>query len=180
MCNNIVSPFEGNISLEYVSPENIGDYKSLKINLNEFNVDVKLLRPGAKNPFVRRDGDAGYDLTVCNFEWAPRVDDKKADILCVYSGIAIAPPPGLYFLLFPRSSVHKTGLILCNSVGVIDSSYRGEIMAKFYAPKGSTPFDYGDRFAQLIPQQEFSILSKIVDDLPTSNRGDKGFGSTGK
>jgi dUTP pyrophosphatase len=88
-------------------------------------------------------------------------------------------------LVFPRSSIRKYDLALTNSVGVIDSGYRGEIQATFKKTnwlKGneSEKYQIGDRIAQIMiiphPQIEFDE----VDELSDTQRGDGGFGSTGK
>jgi dUTP pyrophosphatase len=91
--------------------------------------------------------------------------------------------------MFPRSSVSKTGFVLCNSVGVIDSGYRGTVRCRF-APTGieiknffRRPYKKGDRIAQLIPV-ELPFSSNNVEIIKgngfkTTERGSCGFGSTG-
>ena len=97
------------------------------------------------------------------------------------TGIAVEIPPGYVGLVFPRSSVCKTGLSLANSVGVIDSDYRGSISLVFY--KGAElieAYSYGDRIGQLvivpIPEVEFVE----AEELSETERGAGGYGSTGK
>ena len=94
-------------------------------------------------------------------------------------GLAVEIPEGHVGLLFPRSSVYKSGLTLTNSVGVIDSGYRGEIMMKFQVSSISNMYKVGDRVGQLLivpyPQVEF----EEVDELSSTERGKGGYGSTG-
>lgn len=85
--------------------------------------------------------------------------------------------------LRPRSSVHKTEMVLANSCGVLDRNYRGEVKAFFYkVGKHVKPYEVGDRILQLIitnaDPEEVEFVE--VDDLEETNRGIGGFGSTGK
>ncbi|MFA5484932.1 MAG: dUTP diphosphatase [Candidatus Pacearchaeota archaeon] len=139
-------------------------------------VKFKKLSENAVIPKYSKDGDACVDLTAveCNVE--------NGEIMVYKTGLAMEIPHGYVGLIFPRSSISKTKLRLCNSVGVIDSGYRGEIMFKFNLDKDS-PFpmyNIGDRVGQLmiipIPFIEF----EEVDELSESERGVGGFGSTGK
>ena len=133
-------------------------------------VKVKKLRHGAVIPTYAKLGDAGMDLTA--------VDSLEDNCYITYrTGLAIEIPDGYVGLLFPRSSVYKKGQLLANSVGVIDSGYRGEIMLKF--TKSINRYESGDRVGQIIilpfPQIEF----EEVKELSETNRGSGGFGSTG-
>ena len=103
-------------------------------------VRIKKLVPEAVVPGYASPGDAGLDLTATSAEF-----DAAARKLKIGFGLAAEIPPGHVGLLFPRSSVHKTGLTLSNGVGVIDSGYRGEIRAVFYVPEGAKPYAVGDR-----------------------------------
>jgi dUTP pyrophosphatase len=95
-----------------------------------------------------------------------------------HTGLAIEIPKGYVGLLFPRSSIYKTSQALTNSVGVIDSGYRGEIMMKF--TRGINHYCIGDRIGQIMilpyPQIEFEEVEKLSE----TNRGSGGFGSTGE
>lgn len=143
-------------------------------------IPIKKLHPNAVVPKYAKPGDAGMDLTATSVE----INQNKA---IVGFGIATEIPAGYVGLIFPRSSVHKTDFRLTNSVGVIDSGYRGEIRAVFdivgtRLDGESDAWDYkvGDRCAQIIimpyPRVEFAT----VDKLSTTERGDGGYGSTGK
>jgi dUTP pyrophosphatase len=98
------------------------------------------------------------------------------------TGIAVEVPEGYVGLLVVRSSVGKAGVSLANSVGVIDSDYRGEIkLCLIYtAGNGGHYILQGDKVAQLvvIPAPIFDLIE--VDALSSTGRGDGGFGSTGK
>ena len=140
-------------------------------------VRFKRLDPMATVPKRSTDGAAGYDLTATTV----KMEVGKQIIYTVGTGIAMEIPSGYVGLVFPRSSVYRTGLSLCNCVGVIDSDYRGEITAKFYLMGNDSSLVYlkGERCLQLIimpiPQIDFEVsleLSKTV-------RGNGGYGSTG-
>lgn len=137
-------------------------------------VRIKRLNSNAVIPKYAKAGDAAIDLTVTS------VVDEPFQVTYGF-GWALEIPEGYVGLVFPRSSVKNTELVLSNSVGVIDSGYRGEIMAVFKKLAGSVSKKYyvGDRAAQLIilpyPQIEF----QITDELSETERGAGGFGSTG-
>ncbi len=98
-------------------------------------------------------------------------------------GFASEFPIGYKAVLRPRSSIHKTGLILSNSEGVIDADYRGEWKAVFYVCRciQERYYDVGDRVVQmeLVPIGE-DLSFKEVDNLTETDRGTGGFGSSGK
>ncbi len=86
-----------------------------------------------------------------------------------------------HFWLLPRSSIYKTGLIMANSVGTIDSSYRGELKAPVWSMTGNSNISYGDRLFQIVaPDMGWIRNIRIVESMPSSERGIGGFGSTGK
>ena len=141
-------------------------------------VKIKRLHEDAVIPKYAKPGDAGMDLTAISLE-------REGELVCYNTGIALEIPDGYVGLIYPRSSVYKTGLRLCNSVGVIDSGYRGEIKFKFELTSASlisgrgAPYKVGDRIGQLIiipfPQIQFEEASK----LSSTERGKGGYGSTG-
>lgn len=146
-------------------------------------VRIKKLNEGAIVPSYSKQGDAGMDLTAIN------ISKDNVGNITYHTGLAIEIPEGYVGLLFPRSSICKKQQFLTNGVGVIDSSYRGEIMAKFKPVMGtydtilelfeSNEYQAGDKIVQLIilpyPQIEF----EEVEELSSSERGHSGFGSTG-
>lgn len=137
-------------------------------------VKVKKLFPDSKIPTSENAGNAGYDLYV------HRVEDY-GNYLKVYSGISIEPKVGVYMMLVPRSSAHKLGLTLYNNLGIIDNSYRGEIIAVFLKTENFKDLpEIGSRLTQLIPQKQIWLDIEEVDNLSDTQRGVGGFGSTGK
>lgn len=139
------------------------------------DIKIKKLTPTAKMPVYSTDGSAGMDLFVDSIE---RLEGGKikADF-----GISLEIPDGFCALILPRSSIHKIGLVLSNSVGLIDSDYRGGISAIFYdVSYCDGPFDVGDRVAQLviIPYPKINFVE--VEELGETQRGIGGYGSTGK
>ena len=86
-----------------------------------------------------------------------------------------------HFLLMPRSSIYKSGLLMANSTGVIDKSYRGELKAPVWSMTGHSSVQVGDRlFLIVAPDMGWIRHVRLVDSLPDTERGAGGFGSTGK
>lgn len=141
-------------------------------------VKIKKTHKNAVIPSYAKDGDAGLDLTAVDFH-----TDEQGNY--VYdTGIALEIPKGYVGLVFPRSSIADKELLLTNSVGVIDSGYRGSIKAKF-KPTNNTKtniniYKVGDRIAQLIILPYPHINFEEVEKLSETERGDKGYGSTNK
>ena len=133
---------------------------------------IKKLHPDAVIPKYAHFGDAAVDL-VATQRWA----DPSGNI-CYGTGLAMEIPHHHVGLLFPRSSVSKTNLRLCNAVGVIDPGYRGEVILKF-DKNGDKEYKVGDRVGQLMLVPIPSIQFVEVRNLPGSDRGEGGFGSTG-
>lgn len=135
-------------------------------------IKIKLLSDKAQLPTKAHATDAGYDLyaSSCHYE---------DGMLHYGTGVAVEIPQGYVGLVFPRSSIANTHLTLSNSVGVIDSGYRGEIKAKF-RKGGTRGYNVGDRIAQLIiiPYPEVEFVE--VDVLADSDRGESGYGSSGR
>ena len=157
-------------------------------------VTFKKLNDKAVMPKKAHPSDAGFDLVATS-----RHIDEMGNI--VYgTGLAFEIPEGHVGLIFPRSSISKTNIVLTNSVGVCDCHYRGEVMAKFkpvptankYSFKDGSverviemdenPIDYevGERIAQLIILPIPEIELEEVDELSETDRGTGGYGSTGK
>ena len=136
-------------------------------------VKIKKLSPEAVIPTYAKDGDAGMDLVITDIK-----GENKYDITYGF-GISMEIPEGFMGLVFPRSSIRKTDLILSNSVGVIDAGYRGEIQATFKKTGGAV-YKIGDRGAQLIIIPHPIVEWNEVNELNNTERGEGGFGSTGK
>ena len=135
-------------------------------------VRIKKLNENAVIPSYAKDGDAGMDLV------ATRIINERLDSITYGTDIALEIPEGFVGLVFPRSSIRKTDLILSNSVGVIDSGYRGEIQATFKR-SGVYAYAVGDRIAQIMIIPHPDIEFEEADELSDTERGDGGFGSTG-
>jgi dUTP pyrophosphatase len=156
-------------------------------------VRVKLLSPSAVMPTKAHATDAGFDLTAISREY-----DEHGNVV-YHFGLAFEIPDGYVGLIFPRSSVCRKDLLLSNAVGVIDSGYRGEVTAKFklaMRAKGdlctvpdtaivdhwgtSNVYGKGERIAQLIiiPLPRITLVESA--DLSDSERGEGGYGSTGR
>jgi len=143
----------------------------MKIKLLENDLNAYDIKP-------TREGDAGIDLRCCNKD----VEIYPGETKFLNSGIAVAIPEGWVGQLYPRSGLGvKKGLTLANTVGIIDANYRGEILIAAKNTGGAViEIDYLDRIAQLVvlPHLNYSH-SEIVDELDSTERGDKGFGSSG-
>lgn len=139
-------------------------------------IKIKKLHPNAKIPIYAKDGDAGLDLT------AVTKIKESADQVTYGTGISLEIPKGFVGLVFPRSSIRNTQLSLSNAVGVVDSGYRGELQATFNKLQGrySKSYELGERIIQLIIVPYPPIEFIEVDELSTTDRGNQGFGSTGK
>jgi dUTP pyrophosphatase len=124
-------------------------------------------------------GAAGMDLRACID--APLVLAPGAAEL-IATGISIyVEDPNLAALLLPRSGLgHKSGIVLGNLVGLIDSDYQGPLMVSCWN-RGSSPFtvNAGDRIAQMVIVPVVHVDFEVVEDFTASHRGTGGFGSSG-
>ena len=141
-------------------------------------VNIKKLHPNAVIPTYAKEGDAGMDLV------ATSVISETHTQITYGLGIALGIPNGFVGLVFPRSSIRKTRLQLSNSVGVIDSGYRGELQATFNKitttlENQKNDYKVGDRVAQIMIIPHPSIDFQEVEYLSNTQRGEGGFGSTG-
>ena len=143
------------------------------------NVSVKKLRPGAKLPTYGSAEAAGADLYACLTEAVTIEPGKTAFIP---TGIAMELPKGYAGLVYARSGLAcKKGLAPANKVGVIDSDYRGEFMVALHNHgEESRTIEDGERIAQLVVTPVLSPCFIEADSLSDSQRGEGGFGSTGK
>lgn len=154
-------------------------------------VKIKKLDPSAVIPTYAKPGDAGLDLTAISQVY---FDDIDGLMYTEYgTGLSVEIPEGYLGLIFPRSSISKTDLTLANSVGVIDSGYRGEIKLRFkrsaeiaqYAEdhlehpiRAEVIYDIGDKIGQLIILPYPYVTFEEGIDLTSTERGKGGFGST--
>lgn len=140
-------------------------------------VKIKKLHPDSVIPQYAKPGDAGMDLTAVNI--TVNKSEDFMDTITVDSGLAVEIPEGYVGLIFPRSSIYKNNTVLSNSVGVIDSGYRGSINAVFLADEDTFGYKIGDRFAQLMILPYPQVIFKEVEELSITERGTGGYGSTG-
>jgi dUTP pyrophosphatase len=155
--------------------------KQTGMTVDFFKIPLKFkkLVPEAVIPSYAKEGDAGLDLT------ATSIVEENYHLKTYKTGLAVEIPQGYVGLIFPRSSISKYHLSLANSVAVIDSGYRGELILKFNVNvrKANDPFNeykVGDRVGQLlvIPYPTMKIIE--MDELSETQRGEGGFGSSGK
>lgn len=140
-------------------------------------VRIKKLNENAVIPSYAKSGDAGMDLVATSII-------SETDTQITYGiGLALEIPSGFVGLIFPRSSVRKTRLMLSNCVGVVDSGYRGELQATFNKVNQNSiaenDYKVGDRIAQIMIIPHPDIQFEEADELSDTERGEGGFGSTG-
>ena len=170
--------------------------------MENVRVSVKLLSENAVVPTRAHDTDTGYDLTFTG------VDKIVGDVIFFKTDISLSPPPGYYFEVVPRSSISKLPLDMANSVGVIDESYRGEILVpvrvthqRMGTNVKSTPFPGGivtifdlkpdtilgvaniilnkkPCLFQAILRRRLDCEFEVAESLDDSDRSSGGFGST--
>lgn len=138
---------------------------------------IKKTHPNAVIPKYFHKEDACFDLTAID---EIVVDKGEYGYIEYNFGLAFEIPIGYVGLIFPRSSISKTGAILSNSVGVIDSNFRGTVTARFKQVNNTVKYQVGDRVAQMmiIPIPKIELVE--VEELSESERGSMGYGSTGK
>lgn len=141
--------------------------------------NILKIKTNEKTPAYATEHSAGIDL-YCKTD--KEIIIKAKETVKIHTGLFVEIPEGYFGAVYPRSSTGvKKHLMLANTVGIIDSDYRGELMIFFYnyGEKDQT-IENGDRLAQLVIQPYLKCEIKKVDELADSKRGDGGFGSTGK
>ena len=135
-------------------------------------IKIKKLNENAVIPKYVNFGDAGMDLVATS--------KKVTDGYIEYgTGLAFEVPVGFVILMFPRSSLPKKDLLLGNSVGVLDHGYRGELLVRFKV-LGENHYEIGDKIVQIMLLPFPKMEMNVVDKLDETERGENGFGSTGK
>jgi dUTP pyrophosphatase len=137
---------------------------------------IHRLRPDAVVPARAYSGDAGLDLSSCE-----RVELAPGERALVPTGLAVAIPEGYAGFVQPRSGLAaKHGISIVNTPGLVDSGYRGELLVNLVNtdPRDAFVVEPGMRIAQLVilPIPELELVE--VDELPESERGVRGFGSS--
>jgi dUTP pyrophosphatase len=134
-------------------------------------IKIKKLSDEAVVPKYAKEGDAGLDLVA--------ISKRETEKFIEYgTGLAFEIPLGYAGFIFPRSSVSKKDLVLANSVGVVDSGYRGEFLVRF-KKLGEEEYEVGERVAQVVIMKLPEVEIEEVLELSNSERGEGGFGSTG-
>jgi dUTP pyrophosphatase len=134
------------------------------------------LSAAARPPVQAHEGDAGFDLHA-----AEAVTIGPGERASVGTGIAVAIPDGQAGLVIPRSGLAaRHGISVVNAPGLIDSGYRGEIQVVLLNTDRKTTFsaEAGERIAQLVILPLPEVALKEVEELPPSERGVRGFGSS--
>jgi dUTP pyrophosphatase len=138
---------------------------------------VRRLRPDAVLPNRAYAGDAGLDLAACE-----RVELGPGERAVVSTGLAVAIPDGYAGFVQPRSGLAaRNGISVVNSPGLVDSGYRGEVMVVLLNTDRREPFvvERGMRVAQLVVVPVPGVDVEEVDELPETERGVRGHGSSG-
>ena len=153
-------------------------------------VKIKKTHPDAAIPRYAKPGDAGLDLTAVSVSF-----DEYGNFV-YHTGLAFEIPEGYVGMLFPRSSNCKKTLALSNSVGILDSGYRGEVTFRFRphtqrvtvaglqfdveVDEDCVIYNVGERIGQIIIMPYPQIEFVEVDELSETERGTGGYGSSGK
>lgn len=150
----------------------------MRASVPTMKIQIHRLHPDAVLPTPHHPGDAGGDLVAiesCLLEPGARA--------MVATGLSIAIPEGYAGFVLPRSGLaSRFGVTCANAPGLIDAGYRGEVKVALVNldPVQSYTVNRGDRIAQLVILATPSVEFDEVAELPVSNRGEGGFGSTGR
>ena len=139
---------------------------------------IKCLKklPNAVIPSKAHESDVGFDLVAVKLH---KVLDNG--VILYDTGLSMSPPKGFYLEIVPRSSLSKTGYMLANSIGIVDPAYTGSLYIALIkivpdAPDLELPFCK----LQLVLRVAYSAHIQEIAELDTTDRGDGGFGSSGK
>ena len=139
---------------------------------------IRRLRPDATLPARAYAGDAGFDLAACE-----RVELAPGERAAVPTGLAVAIPEGYAGFVQPRSGLAaRNGLTIVNTPGLVDSGYRGELQVILLNTDRERPFvvEPGMRIAQLVVLPVPEVRVREVEELPATERGAGGYGSSGR
>ena len=137
---------------------------------------IRKLRPDAVLPTRAYNGDAGLDLSACE-----RVELRPGERCLIPTGLAVAIPEGHAGFVQPRSGLAaKHGISIVNTPGLVDEGYRGELLVNLVNTDREASFvvEPGMRIAQLVIVELPAVELVEVDELPESERGVRGFGSS--
>ena len=179
-CYHVISPLEEftlpRADLEKVRVGSYSNPYANSIQTHNKNIRYVKLSSDAVSPSKVRSSDAGYDLTLIT------KIRQVGDVTFYGTGLAMSPPDGYYLQLVPRSSISKSDWMLANSTGIIDPSYRGEIIVALrdLSPEKNAILTLPARAVQIIPSKLNHFDISAVDTLDSTSRNSGGFGSTGK
>ena len=142
------------------------------------DLPVRRVREEAVVPERAYAGDAGLDLAACE-----RVELGPGERALVPTGLAVAIPDGYAGFVLPRSGLAaRHGISIVNAPGLVDAGYRGEVQVALLNTDAREPFvvEPGMRIAQLVVQRVEDARPVVTDELPVSERGAGGFGSSGR
>lgn len=145
--------------------------------MKQIKVKIKKLDPRAVTPTYAKPGDSCMDLTAISEKI---VEEDGYGYIEYGTGLSFEYPEDHTMLIFPRSSISNTGMLLSNSVGVLDEQYRGEVRFRFKYIKGGIKYNVGDRVGQFMIIPRPNMVLQEVDELSETERGDGGFGSSNK
>ena len=146
--------------------------------MTKTKVKVHLSNPRAKMPVCGSKHSAGYDLySICD----ELITIGPHETVKMKTGLSLEIPEGYFGAIFARSGIAtKRGLRPANCTGVVDSDYRGELVVALHNDTDQLQFvEPGERIAQLVIMPYLSVDFEESDDLSETQRGDRGFGSTG-
>lgn len=150
--------------------------------INYFTTEVNYVKfsPTAQAPTQGSEWAAGYDLHA-DLEGKTYITLAPGEVRKISSGIAIALPQGTFGAIYPRSgNATKRGLVLANTVGIVDADYRGPVIIALKNTSDTIQIiEQGERIAQLIVQPFNPVIFNETDSIGTTARGEGGFGSTG-
>ena len=133
------------------------------------NTLYRLTLPTAVAPYRAKESDSGFDLTLVR-----HLKDEN-EVSFFTTGVILVPPPRVWYLLVPRSSMAKVGYAMANSVGIIDSSYRGEVIIALRKVRpDAPPVELPVRWVQVIPQQYIRSNMVETSSITKTARGNTG------
>ena len=145
-----------------------------------------------KEKFFPKNDNAGFDLLTADSSFDKAVGQRTlylSDLgvrAVMTRGDVLTPDATVHYRLVPRSSIYKTGYMMANSEGIIDRTYRGPLKAPVVFMGQNASIEHpglfpGNRYFQIVaPDLGWIYAVRIVDALPSTERGEGGFGSTGK
>ena len=140
-------------------------------------IEVRVLREGPRLPEKASEHASGYDLHACLPDGPVRVGTRP---VLIPTGLAYAVPSGLDAQIRPRSGLASKGVL--STLGTLDSDYRGEVFVTLYTTASDISYvvEHGDRVAQLVITRLAHVEFALREELPETERGSGGHGSTGR